>query len=206
MNFSSRLIEEAVEAFATLPGIGKKTALRLVLYLIKKDKEEVEMFTAAIRKMREGIKHCRICHNISDDEICRICSDSRRNKQLVCVVETIRDVMAIEETGQYRGLYHVLGGIISPIEGVGPDDLTIDSLIDRVKKEEIRELIMAVSPTIEGDTTIFYLSRQLKDLPVNISTIARGVSFGGELEYADEITLGRSIVARIPYEKRNSEE
>jgi recombination protein RecR len=202
MNFSSSLIQEAVEALSTLPGIGKKTALRLVLHLIKRDKEEVERFTKAIANMREGVRYCRNCHNISDAELCRICEDPRRDRHTLCVVETIRDVMAIEETGQYRGLYHVLGGIISPIEGVGPESLTIDSLVGRVKEEEVRELIMAVSPTIEGDTTIFYISRQLEGLPVNISTIARGVSFGGELEYADEITLGRSIVARIPYDKK----
>lgn len=202
MNFSSRLIEEAVEAFASLPGIGKKTALRLVLHLIKKEVNEVDLFTGSIQKMRHGIRHCRQCHNISDAERCRICEDASRDEATVCVVESIRDVMAIEETGQYRGLYHVLGGVISPIEGIGPENLMIDSLVERVAAGGVREIIMAVSPTIEGDTTIFYVSRRLADHPVSISTIARGVSFGGELEYADEITLGRSIIARVPYEKK----
>ncbi len=202
MNFSSRFIEEAVTAFASLPGIGKKTALRLVLNLINRDPEEVDAFANAIKEMRHGIKHCKNCYNISDEEICKICNDPHRDKQTVCVVESIRDVMAIEETAQYRGMYHVLGGVISPIEGIGPEELTVESLVERVKQQEVREIIMAVSPTIEGDTTIFYISRQLDGLPVTISTIARGVSFGGELEYADEITLGRSIIARVPYEKR----
>lgn len=205
MNFSSKLIEEAVNAFASLPSIGKKTALRLVLHLIKQAPEISEQFADAIVNMRKHIKECESCHNISDDQLCVICADKKRDSTLVCVVEGIRDVMAIEDTGQFRGLYHILGGIISPIEGIGPQDLNIESLMKRVEKGEIKELIMAISPTIEGDTTIFYLSKQLKDFDVKISTIARGVAFGGELEYTDELTLGRSIVARLPYGVRGEE-
>lgn len=199
MTFSSKLIEKAVEAFATLPGIGRKTALRLVLHLLKQDKSNTEQFAAALTAMREGIRECRQCHNLSDDELCQICTDPRRDRSLVCVVENIRDLMAIEDTGQFRGLYHVLGGVISPIEGVGPSDLNIESLEARAKQGEIREAIMAISPTIEGETTIFYIAKKLKPLDVRVSAIARGVSFGGDLEYADELTLGRSIVARTPY-------
>lgn len=199
MNFSSKNIEEAVNAFAMLPGIGKKTALRLVLYLVDRDKEVSEQFTTTIAKMRAEIKHCRRCFNLSDTDLCTICQDKRRDEKLICVVETIRDVMAIENTGQYRGLYHVLGGVISPIEGIGPEQLNISNLIHRIDTEEVAEVIMAISPTIEGDTTIYYLSKQLESKAVRISTIARGVSFGGELEYADGLTLGRSIVARTPY-------
>lgn len=199
MNFSSKLIADAVAAFATLPGIGKKTALRLVLHLIEQDKGTTQDFAKALVVMRENIKSCSRCHNLSDDPICTICSDPRRDPSLVCVVESIRDVMAIEDTGQFRGMYHVLGGIISPIEGVGPQDLHIDSLLARAQQGEMKEVIMAISPTIEGETTIFYLAKRLQFTGVNVSTIARGVSFGGELEYADELTLGRSIVARIPY-------
>ena len=200
MNFSSTLIEEAVMAFATLPGIGKKTALRLVLHLMDQPPQASEQFSEAIVKMRRNIKHCNICHNVSDTEICAICSSPKRNSQIVCIVETIRDVMAIEATGQFNGVYHVLGGVISPIEGIGPDDLSIDSLEKRVSDKKIKEVIMAISPTIEGDTTIFYISKKIKDSGVNISTIARGISFGGELEYADELTLGRSIATRLPYQ------
>jgi len=202
MTFSSKLIEKAVEAFASLPGIGRKTALRLVLHLLKQEKSKTEQFAAALTAMREGIRECRLCHNLSDDELCQICADPRRDHSLVCVVENIRDLMAIEETSQYRGLYHVLGGIISPIEGIGPSDLNIDSLTERAQQGEIREAIMAISPTIEGETTIFYLSKKLQPMGVQVSTIARGVSFGGDLEYADELTLGRSIVARMPYSGR----
>ena len=206
MNFSSKLIEEAVNAFASLPSIGKKTALRLVLHLIKQEPEISEQFAEAIVNMRKNIKECESCHNISDERLCVICADKSRNGSIICVVEGIRDVMAIEETGQFRGKYHILGGIISPIEGIGPHDLNIASLMKRVEKEEVKELIMAISPTIEGDTTIFYLSKQLQDSDIKISTIARGVAFGGELEYTDELTLGRSIVARVPYGKgRNNE-
>lgn len=200
MNFSSKLLESAVEAFATLPGIGKKTALRLVLHLLKNETAHTEAFANALVGMRNNIKTCKTCFNLSDEEICGICNNPRRKNGVVCVVESIRDVMAIEETGQFTGRYHVLGGVISPIEGIGPQDLQIDSLIDRIKAEEVKEIIMAISPTIEGETTIFFISKKLKDLNVQVSTIARGVSFGGDLEYADEITLGRSIVARVPYQ------
>ena len=196
MQFSSKLIEDAVNAFAGLPGIGKKTALRLVLNLVQRPTEDSVSFARAVANMREQIQHCVICGNLSDAEKCSICQDTRRDKTIICVVESIRDVMAIEETQQYRGVYHVLGGVISPIEGVGPADLNIDTLIMRAKHDEVREVIMAISPTIEGDTTIFYINRQLLEVDVKLSTIARGVSFGGELEYADEVTLGRSIVAR----------
>jgi len=199
MTFSSKLIERAVEAFASLPGIGRKTALRLVLHLLKQEKTVTDQFAAALTAMREGIRECSQCHNLSDDEICQICSDPRRDRSLVCVVENIRDLMAIEETGQFRGLYHVLGGIISPIEGIGPSELNIESLAIRAQQGEIKEAIMAISPTIEGETTIYYLSKKLQPLGVQVSAIARGVSFGGDLEYADELTLGRSIVTRTPY-------
>ena len=202
MTFSSRLIEKAVEAFTTLPGIGRKSAFRLVLHLLKQDKTVTLQFTDALVRMRENIRECRICHNLADEEVCQICADARRDRSLVCVVESVRDLMAIEETSQYRGLYHVLGGIISPIEGVGPGDLQIESLLMRVGEEEVKEIIMAISPTIEGETTIYYLSKKLQPLGVQVSAIARGVSFGGDLEYADELTLGRSIVARVPYETR----
>lgn len=200
MNFSSKLIEEAVNAFASLPGIGKKTALRLVLHLVNQPLENTEQFVAALLTMRKDIQFCKICHNLSDEPLCTICADLRRDRSIVCVVESIRDVMAIEDTSQFRGLYHVLGGIISPIEGIGPGDLNIDSLLRRVQEGEVKEVIMAISPTIEGDTTIFYISKKLREFGIKISSIARGVSFGGELEYADELTLGRSIVARVPYQ------
>lgn len=198
MVFSSRLIEDAVQAFSKLPGIGKKTALRMVLHLLRQEKENVTEFTAAIDKMREEIRFCTVCHNISDTEICVLCASPGRNRGQVCVVETIRDVIAIESTQQYNGLYHVLGGILSPLDGIGPEQLQIASLVDRVKAKEVEELIMALSPTIEGDTTVYYISRQLKEVPVSITTIARGIAFGGELEYADEMTLARSIAKRLP--------
>lgn len=208
MNFSSKLIAQSVEAFASLPGIGRKTALRLTLHLVGKSPETAEQFSEAIVNMRRRIQHCSICHNLSDEPICEVCADKRRDRSLVCVVESIRDVMAIEDTSQYRGLYHVLGGLINPLEGVGPSELTIDSLLLRVSPQgqaesEIREIILAISPTIEGDTTMFYITKKLKDSGVSVSSIARGVSFGGELEYADEVTLGRSIVARVPYKLSN---
>lgn len=196
MQFSSKLIEDAVNAFAGLPGIGKKTALRLVLNLVQRPIEDSVQFARAIADMRSQIQHCITCGNLSDQHVCSICRDDRRDRSIICVVESIRDVMAIEETQQYRGLYHVLGGVISPIEGIGPADLNIDTLIQRAKAPETEEIIMAISPTIEGDTTIFYLNKQLAETEVQVSGIARGVSFGGELEYADEVTLGRSIVAR----------
>lgn len=201
MTFSSKLIEKAVEAFATLPGIGRKTALRLVLHLLKQDKSVTEQFTAALVAMREGLRECRICHNLSDEDVCQICADARRDRSIVCVVENVRDLMAIEDTGQYRGLYHLLGGIISPIEGIGPADLNIDSLMLRLQEGAVREVVMAISPTIEGETTVYYLSKKLQPLGVQVSVIARGVSFGGDLEYADELTLGRSIAARLPYHR-----
>jgi recombination protein RecR len=200
MTFSSKFIEKAVDSFAGLPGIGKKTALRLVLHLVKQDPKVAENFAESIRTMRAGIRECGICHNLSDEAICQICTDARRERSVVCVVESVRDIMAIEGTSQFRGLYHVLGGIISPLEGVTPADLNIESLVERVAQGEIKEVILAVSPTIEGETTIFYLSKKLKPFGAQVSTIARGVAFGGELEYADEITLGRSIAARIPYQ------
>ncbi|HNE27634.1 MAG: recombination mediator RecR [Saprospiraceae bacterium] len=199
MTFSSKLMEKAVEAFASLPGIGRKTALRLVLYLIKQEKGVTERFAEALTGLREGIRECRVCHNLSDDDTCQICNDQRRDRSLICVVENIRDLMAIEDTGQYRGLYHVLGGVISPIEGVGPADLNIDALLARLPGSDVQEVIMAISPTIEGETTVYYLSKKLHTAGVQVSAIARGVAFGGDLEYADELTLGRSIVARVPY-------
>lgn len=201
MNFSSKLIEDAVNVFASLPGIGKKTALRLVLHLINQETAISEQFANAIVNMRKNIKSCQKCHNLSDTPICNICNNPRRDANTICVVESIRDILAIEDTSQFKGLYHVLGGVISPIEGIGPADLHIDDLVTRIRNEKIKEVIMAISPTIEGDTTIFYISKKLKDHEVKLSTIARGVSFGGELEYADELTLGRSIVARVPYRK-----
>jgi len=200
MIFSSSLLENAVNEFAKLPGIGRKTALRLVLNLIKKDEAEVKNFGEAIMRMREEILFCARCHNISDKEICNICSNPMRKKELVCVVENIRDVIAIESTQQYNGLYHVLGGIISPLDGIGPDQIEIDSLIKRVSDEKFEEIIFALSPNIQGDTTIYYISKKLKGVPVKITTIARGIAFGGELEYADEMTLARSIANRIAVE------
>jgi recombination protein RecR len=200
MIFSSALIENAVNEFARMPGIGKKTALRLVLHLLKQEPSQVQQFSEVIARMRQQIRFCRQCHNVSDEDICSICASHSRKKELVCVVENIRDVMAIENTQQYNGLYHVLGGIISPIDGIGPDQLNIHSLVERVQQQGIEEVIMALSPTIEGDTTIYYLSKKLKELPVKITTIARGIAFGGELEYADEMTLARSITNRLPLE------
>ena len=200
MNFPSKLIENAVEAFAQLPGIGRKTALRLVLHLLKQDMKSVKDFGAAVTEMRKGIKFCRKCHNVADQDLCSICENPARDQTTVCVVETIRDVIAVEQTDQYNGSYHVLGGVISPIDGVGPEDLNTDTLIRRVAGGDVKEGIMAISPTIEGDTTIFYLSKKLKEYPVSITTIARGISFGGELQYTDEVTLARSIVTRLPYE------
>lgn len=201
MNLSSKLLENAVEAFATLPGIGKKTALRLALHLLQGDDLAVSQFNEAILKMKKHIQFCKTCHNIADEELCSICTSPKRDKSTVCVVESIKEVMAIENTQQFHGVYHVLGGVISPIEGIGPNDLTINDLIQRIQTDAIKELIMAISPTIEGETTIFYISKQLEEHPVQISTIARGVSFGGELEYADELTLGRSILSRVNYQK-----
>ncbi len=206
MIFSSTLLENAVNEFAKLPGVGKKTALRLVLYLLKKNEADVKNFSDAVLKMREEIHFCTRCHNISDKELCNICADRARKQHLICVVETIRDVIAIESTQQYNGLYHVLGGIISPLDGIGPDQLQIESLLKRVAEEKTEELIFALSPNIQGDTTIFYISKKLspgstgKEKLVKITTIARGIAFGGELEYADEMTLARSISNRMPVE------
>lgn len=199
MKFSSKTLENAVEALATLPSVGRKSALRLALHLIKDNTSKSSKIASALVDLEHKINYCQVCFNISDEAICEICKEAHRNRSLVCVVESVRDVMAIEETTQYNGMYHVLGGVISPMDGIGPGDLTISSLEERVKEGDVKELIMAISPTIEGDTTIYYLSKQLEKYNVEISTIARGVSFGGELEYADELTLGRSIVSRIPY-------
>ncbi|MGY4536344.1 recombination protein RecR [Mucilaginibacter sp. UYNi724] len=200
MNFSSKLLEDAVSEFAKLPGVGQKTALRLVLHLLNRDKEEVHKFSTAISKLRNEIQFCQTCHNISDQKICEICTSHKRDHTLICVVEDTRDVMAIENTNQYNGVYHVLGGLISPMDGIGPADLQVDSLVERLKDGMVKEVIFALSATMEGDTTIFYLHKRLKQFAINISTIARGIAFGGELEYVDEITLGRSIVTRVPYE------
>ncbi|MFD1188036.1 recombination mediator RecR [Pontibacter rugosus] len=201
MNFPSKLIENAVEELAKLPGIGRKTALRLALHLLKEESEESYSLANALVKMRTEVKHCKECHNISDTEICDICANPLRDKAVLCVVSDIRDVIAIENTAQYKGLYHVLGGVISPIEGIGPSDLHIDSLLERLPKSEVREILLAISPTMEGDTTAFYLTRKLREFDLRITTIARGVPVGGELEYTDEVTLGRSIVERTAYGK-----
>jgi recombination protein RecR len=200
MVFSSALLENAVNEFAKLPGIGRKTALRLVLHLIKQQENEVEHFSETIATMRKEIKFCKQCQNISDTDTCNICINPSRKKEIICVVENIRDVIAIESTQQFNGTYHVLGGIISPLDGVGPDQLHIESLIDRVKTQNITEIIFALNPNIQGDTTIYYIGRKLKDFKVSITTIARGIAFGGELEYADEMTLAKSISNRIPVE------
>lgn len=201
MNFPSKLIEEAVIEISKLPGIGKKSALRLALHLLKRDESQTQLLADALTKMRTKTTFCRKCHNISDDELCLICSSPRRDASVLCIVEDTRDVLAIENTAQYRGLYHILGGIISPLAGIGPNDLNIESLIKRVEQEpEIQEIILALSPTMEGDTTAFYLQKRLKSFNKKISTIARGIPIGGDLEYADEVTLGRSITSRIAYE------
>lgn len=200
MNFSSKLLEDAVAEFSKLPGVGQKTALRLVLHLLNQDKPEVEKFSRAISKLRNEIQFCQVCHNISDTNICEICASHKRDKSLICIVEDTRDVMAIENTNQYNGVYHVLGGLISPMDGVGPSDLQVDSLVQRLETGEVKEIIFALSATMEGDTTIFYLNKRVKHFTITISTIARGIAFGGELEYVDEVTLGRSIATRVPYE------
>jgi recombination protein RecR len=200
MNFSSKLLENAVNEFSKLPGVGQKTALRLVLHLLNLPAAEVANFSNALTRLKNEIRYCQVCRNISDLPVCEICASHKRDKTLICIVEDTRDVMAIENTGQYSGVYHVLGGLISPMEGVGPSDLNIDSLVERSKTGEVSEVILALSATMEGDTTIFYLYKKLKDLNIKISAIARGIAFGGELEYVDEITLGRSIATRVPYE------
>ena len=198
MEYPSKLIEEAVNQVAKLPGIGKKTALRLVLHLIKDKEENTFILTGALNSLRANIKFCAVCHNISDTEMCSICASVKRDRGLVCVVEDAKDVMAIENTAQFRGLYHVLGGVISPVHGIGPSDLKIESLVNRLNhhQAEIKEVILALSPTMEGDTTAFYINKRIKDLNLRITVIARGVPVGGDLEYADEITLGRSITGR----------
>jgi len=200
MEFSSKLLEAAVNEMAQLPGIGKRTALRLVLHLLKQPKEQTVFLSNALTTFREEIKYCESCHTISDVALCEICSNTKRNHQLICVVEDVRDVMAIENTGQYRGIYHVLGGKISPMDGIGPSQLKINSLVDKVNLGKVEELIFALSSTMEGDTTNFYIYKQIKDSNVVTSTIARGIAVGDELEYADEVTLGRSILQRIPFE------
>jgi recombination protein RecR len=200
MEFSSKLLEKAVNEMAQLPGIGKRTALRLVLHLLKQPKDKTRFLSEALTAMREEVKFCASCHNISDVELCEICSNTNRNHKTICVVEDIRDVMAIENTQQFKGIYHVLGGKISPIDGVGPSQLNINSLVEKVKSGTIEELIFALSSTMEGDTTNFFIYKQIKDYNIITSTIARGIAVGDELEYADEVTLGRSILQRIPLE------
>ena len=199
--YPSVLLEKAVNEFSKLPGIGRKTALRLVLHLLRQSNSDVEQFASAIAKVKQEVKYCRVCHNISDEDVCPICSDPRRDSSLICVVENIQDVMAVENTQQFRGLYHVLGGIISPMDGIGPDQLEIQSLVQRVEQGGVSEVILALSSTMEGDTTNFYISRKLAPLDVKLSVIARGISVGDELEYTDEVTLGRSIVNRTPFER-----
>ena len=200
MNFSSKLLENAVNEMSQLPGIGKRTALRLVLFLLQQPNSQTKELSDSLNKLIENVILCKNCHNISDSELCEICSNNKRNKSIICVVEDIRDVMAIESTGQFNGIYHVLGGKISPIEGVGPNQLNILSLIEKVNSNDISELIFALSATMEGDTTNFYIYKQLEKSKINITTIARGVSVGNELEFTDEVTLGRSIIKRIPFE------
>jgi len=201
MQFSSSLLENAVNEFAKLPGIGKKTALRLVLHLLKQDSKEVNQFSDVMSRMRSEIKFCQRCFNVADADICSICANSARKQEIICVVESIRDVIAIESTQQYNGIYHILGGVISPLDGVGPDQLNIDSLVNRVQKEKTEELIFALNPNIQGDTTIYYIQKKLQASAIRITTIARGIAFGGELEYADEMTLARSLQNRLPVEK-----
>jgi recombination protein RecR len=205
MNLPSALLEQAVQAFSQLPGVGKKTALRLVLHLLKQDAKQVEFLADSLQKMRNDIKFCRRCHNISDGDVCSFCSNSMRKQTCICVVESIRDVIAIESTSQFNGTYHVLGGLISPLDGIGPDQLQIESLLERIQKDEVEEIIFALNPTIQGDTTIYYIQKKINSdpdrSPIRVTTIARGISFGGELEYADEMTLARSLQNRLPVEK-----
>lgn len=201
MQLPSSLLENAVAQFSKLPGIGKKTALRLVLHLLKQEVNEVQHFGETIAKMRRDIKFCQRCHNISDGDICSICSNSMRNQQMICVVENIRDVIAIETTQQFNGSYHVLGGIISPLDGIGPEQLSIESLVQRIEKEKTEEIVFALNPNIQGDTTIYYIQKKIAHLPCRITTIARGIAFGGDLEYADEMTLAKSIANRLPIQQ-----
>lgn len=200
MNLPSKLLEDAVNEFSRLPGIGKKTALRLTLHLLKQKREEVERFSASFVKLYEDILYCRDCHAISETPLCSICGDSSRDTSMICVVQDIRDVLAIENTQQYRGLYHVLGGLISPMDGIGPSELNISSLVERISRGGTAEVITALNTTMEGETTLFYLYKKMRDLNIKISTIARGVAIGDEIEYTDEVTLGRSILHRVPYE------
>lgn len=206
MNINSKLIEEAVDQLSTLPGVGRKTALRFVLHLLKRDTAEVERFTDAITNLRKNIKFCQKCFNLADSELCSICENPGRQDNLICVVEDIRDIMALESTQQYRGTYHVLGGVISPMDGIGPSDLRIEELLQRVERDQPEEIILALNTTMEGDTTCFYLYKKLKNHTVNISTLARGVAIGDDLEYTDEVTLGRSIRNRTSYESTLSEQ
>lgn len=199
--YSSALLEKAVGEFAKLPGIGRKTALRLVLFMLRQGDNDVDQFVNAVSKMKREVKYCRVCHNISDTDVCPICSDHSRDAATICVVENVQDVLAVENTQQFHGLYHVLGGIISPMDGIGPADLEIDSLVSRVAAGGVKEVILALSSTMEGDTTNFYISRKLADYPVKLSVIARGISVGDELEYTDEVTLGRSILNRTPFKQ-----
>lgn len=198
--YPSRLLERAVQEFSQLPGIGRKTALRLVLHLLRQDTDDVFQFTDAISRMKEEVKFCKVCHNISDQDVCPICSNDRRDSSTICVVENIQDVMAVENTQQFTGLYHVLGGLISPMDGIGPADLEIESLVSRVSEGHVKEVILALSSTMEGDTTNFYIFRKLAPYDVKISIIARGIAVGNELEYTDEVTLGRSILNRTPFD------
>ena len=202
-SYPSQLLEKAVSEFSRLPGIGRKTALRLVLHLLRQPAEDVEQFASSVTRMKQEVKYCRVCHNISDTDVCPICNDHRRDSSVICVVENIQDVMAIENTQQYHGLYHVLGGIISPMDGIGPSDIEIASLVERVEAGGIQEVILALSSTMEGDTTNFYISRKLEGTDVKLSIIARGISVGDELEYTDEVTLGRSILNRTPFDGKS---
>lgn len=204
--YPSKLLERAVEELAKLPGIGNRTALRLALHLLRQPQPDVEQFLTAIGEMKNNIRFCSVCHNISDTDICSICSSPSRDKSTICLVETIKDVMSIENTMQYKGVYHVLGGVINPMEGIGPNDLTINSLIDRLSSNEVNEVIMALSATTEGDTTNFYIYKKIKHFPIVVTTLARGVAFGNELEYTDEITLGRALLNRIKFDNSFSVE
>lgn len=200
MNFSSKLLEQAVAEFGRLPGVGQKSALRLVLHLLKQPEADLNRFAESLINLKKNIRYCTVCFNLSDLEICAVCDSHKRDQGLICVVEDSRDVMAIENTNQYQGVYHVLGGMISPMDGVGPGDLRIDELMERIRSGAVHEVVLALSATMEGDTTIFYLFKRLQQFDVKVSTIARGIAFGGELEYVDEVTLGRSIATRVPYE------
>lgn len=200
MNYSSKIIENAVKALSGFPGIGTRSALRMVVFLLKRPKEEVNQLADALMLLKTTLKSCRVCHNISDDEVCNICKSPNRNHRQLCVVEDMQDVMAIENTAQFNGLYHVLGGVIAPMDGVGPDSLNINSLVARIENGQFEEVIIALNPNVEGDTTTFYIARKLKTASVQISTISKGISIGSELEFADEITLGKSISLRVPYQ------